>query len=142
MSESSPPDPNENLDELQNCFIQVGNCLYKETVPLHSINIHKPRGKTGNTIPVTTAFACTAFKAQYLNIEFISIESWQFSFKVYLKSAENVKFLEKKKLNIDGQPCHIYTQEPIENGVAIHINHIPSTWTTDVVKNFFRNSEN
>ncbi len=136
ISESSSPPTGEIIENRLSRLVKIGCDLYKQTIPIHSVNIHKPRNKEGKIIHVTRAATRLAFQSQFPSIDFISFEVWPTSFKVYLKNEEQVKHLNKKKLYFDKTPCYIFIQEPV-NGVLVHIGQIPSIWDTDTVKQYF-----
>ena len=135
MSESPSPPSGESFDDFRNRIIQIGCDLYKQTVPIHSVNVNKPKSSLGK-IAVSTASVRAALKEQYPSISFISIESWPMTFKIYLKNDEQVNFLAKKRLDLCGQSCYIYVQEPII-GAVVHVSQIPSLWNSENVKKFF-----
>ncbi len=135
MSESTPLSNGEIIEDRKDRLIRIGRDLYKDTIPIYSVNIHKLK-RNGKTISISLATMRAAFKDQFPHVKFISIESWPMTYKVYLPSSEFVKYLDKHMLIIDNISCFIYVQEPI-NGVVVYISQIPSTWQNSHVLTFF-----
>ncbi len=76
MAESSLSSTSKNFEDCLSRLVKIGNDLYKLTILIHSVNIHKLKNREGKTIHVTRATARLTFKKQFSSVDFISFEVW------------------------------------------------------------------